>query len=383
MNARRNYSDAQWLRLAEAVEARPARAARSPRRRANIAFFAVLAPLAAAAASFHHPRHDGRSSSAAVGREEHEMKHAVAGFAALIGSITNAQYVDFSRPSDTIRLSHDVPATAAITIEARIWLSTECAPGYANAVWREQRNSLEHKEFTVCRSGVSFYLAGTTDVVSWAGAFPLGRWVHVACQQADGVARIWIDGVLVTQVSTTTNNVWSAPGSSNSIGAGIQNDTQVIPASICRIDWIRVSTCSRYSTPVFAPPDECSLIPTDAFTALLFTFSETVGSTEVRNLGYSAGTAVLGANWFSGATSPSLGATGSDMNGNGIPDVCEAPPCPGDVDRSGAVNGVDLAVVLTNWGIPSPKYPGADVNDDGVVDGTDLATVLAGWGACP
>ena len=58
-------------------------------------------------------------------------------------------------------------------------------------------------------------------------------------------------------------------------------------------------------------------------------------------------------------------------------------PCPGDVDRSGAVDGVDLAVVLTNWGIPSPKYPGADVNDDGVVNGSDLATVLAGWGACP
>jgi hypothetical protein len=58
-------------------------------------------------------------------------------------------------------------------------------------------------------------------------------------------------------------------------------------------------------------------------------------------------------------------------------------PCPADVDDSGTVNGVDLAVVLTNWGTPSPKYPGADVNDDGVVDGKDLATVLAGWGACP
>ena len=75
---------------------------------------------------------------------------------------------------------------------------------------------------------------------------------------------------------------------------------------------------------------------------------------------------------------------GANINGDpSLPLNPPSPPCPADVDDSGTVNGVDLAVVLTNWGIPSPKYPGADVNDDGVVDGTDLATVLAGWGACP
>jgi hypothetical protein len=58
-------------------------------------------------------------------------------------------------------------------------------------------------------------------------------------------------------------------------------------------------------------------------------------------------------------------------------------PCPGDVDRSGSVNGVDLAIVLTNWGTPNQKHPGADTDGDGAVNGVDLATVLAGWGACP
>ena len=57
--------------------------------------------------------------------------------------------------------------------------------------------------------------------------------------------------------------------------------------------------------------------------------------------------------------------------------------CPGDTDDSGFVNGVDLAIILTNWGVPNPKYPQADTNNDGIVDGADLATVLAGWGACP
>ena len=58
-------------------------------------------------------------------------------------------------------------------------------------------------------------------------------------------------------------------------------------------------------------------------------------------------------------------------------------PCPGDVDDSTSVDGVDLAILLQNWGEPSPKYPRADINGDSVVNGSDLAIVLDGWGACP
>jgi hypothetical protein len=57
--------------------------------------------------------------------------------------------------------------------------------------------------------------------------------------------------------------------------------------------------------------------------------------------------------------------------------------CLGDADASGSVDGIDLAIVLQNWGVPSAKYPGADINADGEVNGTDLAIVLAGWGVCP
>jgi hypothetical protein len=77
----------------------------------------------------------------------------------------------------------------------------------------------------------------------------------------------------------------------------------------------------------------------------------------------------------------------ADSNGNNVPDCCEiAPfctPCSADVDQSGAVNGVDLAAVLNNWGTSGGKQPRSDTNGDGVVDGSDLAEVLNAWGPCP
>jgi hypothetical protein len=74
----------------------------------------------------------------------------------------------------------------------------------------------------------------------------------------------------------------------------------------------------------------------------------------------------------------------TDANANGIPDCCESSAgcCPGDVDGDGAVNGIDLAIVLARWGGPSKDYPNADANDDGTVDGADLAALLGAWGPC-
>lgn len=72
-----------------------------------------------------------------------------------------------------------------------------------------------------------------------------------------------------------------------------------------------------------------------------------------------------------------------DADGNGVLDACEPQPCTGDVDESNSVDGVDLAIILQNWGTPSPKYPRADINGDGLVSGGDLALVLSNWGACP
>ena len=72
-----------------------------------------------------------------------------------------------------------------------------------------------------------------------------------------------------------------------------------------------------------------------------------------------------------------------DTNSNGIPDICEIDPCPGDINLNSIVDAVDLAMVLTSWGTSGSEYPRADVNHDGVVNGPDLGALLGGWGLCP
>ena len=72
-----------------------------------------------------------------------------------------------------------------------------------------------------------------------------------------------------------------------------------------------------------------------------------------------------------------------DTNTNGIPDICEVDPCPGDIVQNNTVDGVDLAVILSVWGTSGSEYPRADTNHDGIVSGPDLAVVLGAWGPCP
>jgi hypothetical protein len=53
---------------------------------------------------------------------------------------------------------------------------------------------------------------------------------------------------------------------------------------------------------------------------------------------------------------------------------------PGDLNNDDLVNGVDLAIILSNWGICGSGACIADINRDGFVDGVDLAIVLSNWG---
>lgn len=52
--------------------------------------------------------------------------------------------------------------------------------------------------------------------------------------------------------------------------------------------------------------------------------------------------------------------------------------CTGDITQDGSVDGVDLAVLLGQWG----STGSADINGDGLVDGTDLGSLLGGFGPC-
>ena len=55
--------------------------------------------------------------------------------------------------------------------------------------------------------------------------------------------------------------------------------------------------------------------------------------------------------------------------------------CAADITDDGVVNGGDLGVMLSNWGLASSSGVG-DISHDGVVNGIDLAELLARWGIC-
>lgn len=73
-----------------------------------------------------------------------------------------------------------------------------------------------------------------------------------------------------------------------------------------------------------------------------------------------------------------LGA--ADVNDNLIPDSCETPACPGDIDGDNDVDSTDLNVVLTDFGCTSSPCAG-DADLDGDTDSTDLNIVLTAFGA--
>lgn len=64
----------------------------------------------------------------------------------------------------------------------------------------------------------------------------------------------------------------------------------------------------------------------------------------------------------------------ADVDADGAVDACH---CLGDFDRSGAIDGADLALLIGAWGTPD-----ADLTGDGTTDAFDLALLLAGWNGC-
>jgi hypothetical protein len=65
----------------------------------------------------------------------------------------------------------------------------------------------------------------------------------------------------------------------------------------------------------------------------------------------------------------------SDADRDGFGDVCDA-----DLDQSGMVNGIDLAILRAAFGTRSPN---GDANGDGVVNALDLALLQSRFGKAP
>jgi len=70
-----------------------------------------------------------------------------------------------------------------------------------------------------------------------------------------------------------------------------------------------------------------------------------------------------------------------DANANGVPDHCEITCADADLYANGEINGADLGILLSEWGVAVPGSR-SDIDGDGLVDGVDLAYVLAFWGPC-
>jgi hypothetical protein len=73
----------------------------------------------------------------------------------------------------------------------------------------------------------------------------------------------------------------------------------------------------------------------------------------------------------------------ADTNTNGIPDCCEPGNncCVGDIYVNHIIDGGDLGVLLSEWGVVTPTT-NSDLNRDGFVNGADLGMLLANWGPC-
>ena len=91
--------------------------------------------------------------------------------------------------------------------------------------------------------------------------------------------------------------------------------------------------------------------------------------------------AVLGETLTGGGTASftSGGGGAQGFAGARLFEPTQVPPCAGDTNGDGFVDGVDLASLLVNWGSTGT----ADLDGSGVIDGSDLATMLVAWGACP
>lgn len=63
---------------------------------------------------------------------------------------------------------------------------------------------------------------------------------------------------------------------------------------------------------------------------------------------------------------------------DGYASICSENVCPGDITGDCIVNGADLGLLISGWGVCAPDCPG-DLNLDGFVSGADLGIMISFW----
>jgi hypothetical protein len=85
---------------------------------------------------------------------------------------------------------------------------------------------------------------------------------------------------------------------------------------------------------------------------------------------------LVGTNACGNLPRPNVAGRWIDLGGNV---VCD---CAGDFNADGLVNGIDLGVLLGQWGLCSGANCVCDIDGDGSVNGADLGLLLGDWGGC-
>jgi hypothetical protein len=262
-------------------------------------------------------------------------------------------YMKLVRGTDTISLNQSMPVGSSYTYEARLRFYGLPNPRIGVArdearLFSEQNGSETDKAFNfdvstgVVRVGLGQCCGApfhSTDVPQLSD----GGWHHLAVVRSPSSFRCYVDGVLVAE-QESYGQPGPGAGSNRSSGAfryALTGDNPTVQSVIADIDWLRISSSSRYQGASAVPPCEGSIV-SDESTLALFRFNAAPANGSITAEGVLGVVGTVGVG-FSGATSPDFVVASDadcngdgvsdygqiqcgeliDLDGNGVPDICE------------------------------------------------------------